>query len=190
MKEFEDDIKKSLTVLREGGVILYPTDTIWGLGCDATNSEAVDKVFRIKSRAGSRSLIILVNGIGMLERYVKDIPATAMDLINVSDSPLTIIYPEGRNLVGGVCNEDGSVGIRVCNEPFCNELIARFRKPLVSTSANTSGAPAPGCFNDIEQGIINSADYCVGYRQDDRQKHAPSPVISIDKNGVLRILRK
>lgn len=190
MKEFEEDIRKSVAVLREGGVILYPTDTVWGLGCDATNREAVDKVFRIKSRSGSKSLIILVNGIGMLERYVKAIPQTAMDLINVSDSPLTIIYPEGRNLAEGVCGEDGSVGIRICNEPFCNELITRFRKPVVSTSANTSGHPAPGCFDDIEEEITGSVGYCVGYRQDDRQKHAPSPVISIDKNGVLRILRK
>jgi L-threonylcarbamoyladenylate synthase len=190
MREFEEDIKKSIAVLREGGVILYPTDTVWGLGCDATNSEAVDKIYGIKSRPGSKSLIILVNSVGMLERYVKDIPPTAMDLINVSDSPLTIIYPKGRNLAEGVCSDDGSVGIRICNEPFCNELISRFRKPLVSTSANKSGHPAPGSFDEIEEEIISSVDYCVVYRQYDRQRHAPSPVISIDKNGVLRILRK
>lgn len=187
---FEEDIKRSLAALKAGGVILYPTDTVWGLGCDATNTSAVEKVFTIKSRAEGKSMIILVNGIDMLERYVKDIPQTAMELINVSDSPLTIIYPEGKNLAAGVCNEDKSVGIRICNEPFCNELITRFRKPLVSTSANISGKASPGNFNEIEKILISSVDYCVRYRQEDRQKASPSPVISIDKNGFLRILRK
>lgn len=187
---FEEDIKSSLACLRAGGVILYPTDTIWGLGCDATNNAAVEKVFRIKTRAESKSLIILVNGIDMLERYVREIPPTAVDLINVSDSPLTIIYPEGKNLAAGICGDDKSVGIRICNEPFCNELITRFRKPLVSTSANISGKPAPADFSEIEESIIKSADYCVSYKQEDRQKRSPSPVISIDKNGVLKILRK
>lgn len=187
---FEEDIKRSLAALKTGGVILYPTDTIWGLGCDATNTSAVEKVFTIKSRAEGKSMIILVNGIDMLERYVKDIPHTAMELLNVSDSPLTIIYPEGKNLAAGVCNEDKSVGIRICNEPFCNALITRFRKPLVSTSANISGKTAPGNFSEVEKTLLNSVDYCVTYKQDDRRKSSPSPVISIDKNGVLRILRK
>ncbi len=188
--DFEDDIKKSLSALKTGGVILYPTDTVWGLGCDATNASAIEKIIRIKSRAEGRSMIILVNGIDMLERYVKEIPQTALQLISVSDSPLTIIYPEGKNLAAGICNEDKSVGIRICNEAFCNELISRFRKPLVSTSANISGRTAPGNFSEIEEILIGSVDYCVTYKQDDRRKYVPSPVISIDKNGILRILRK
>jgi L-threonylcarbamoyladenylate synthase len=122
---YEEDIKKSLACLRAGGVILYPTDTIWGLGCDATNILAVEKVFRIKTRAESKSMIILVNGIDMLERYVREIPQIAVDLINVSDSPLTIIFPEGKNLAAGVCSEDNSVGIRICNEPFCSFHISQ-----------------------------------------------------------------
>ncbi len=187
---FEDDIKRSLAALKAGGVILYPTDTIWGLGCDATNTSAVERIFRIKARAGGKSMIILVNGIDMLERYVKDIPQTALELVNVADSPLTIIYPEGKNLAAGICNDDKSVGIRICNDPFCNDLITRFRKPLVSTSANISGKAAPGNFSEIEEILISSVDYCVLYKQDDRQKTSPSPVISIDKNGVLMILRK
>jgi len=187
---FEEDIKRSLAALKAGGVILYPTDTIWGLGCDATNTSAIEKVFSIKSRAEGKSMIILVNGFNMLERYVKEIPAPALQLINVSDSPLTIIYPEGKNLAAGICNEDKSVGIRICNEPFCNELITRFRKPLISTSANISGKKAPGNFSEIEEILVSSVDYCVTYKQDDRRKASPSPVISIDKNGVLRILRK
>jgi L-threonylcarbamoyladenylate synthase len=187
---FEEDIKRSLAALKDGGVILYPTDTIWGLGCDATNTSAIEKVIRLKSRAEGKSMIILVNGIDMLERYVKEIPQSALQLISVSDSPLTIIYPEGKNLAAGICNADKSVGIRICDEPFCNELITRFRKPLVSTSANISGKTAPGNFSEIEEGLVSSVDYCVTYKQDDRRKSSPSPVISFDKNGVFRILRK
>ena len=188
--DFEEDIKKSLSVLKAGGVILYPTDTIWGLGCDATNSAAVEKVFNIKTRNESKSLIILVNSIDMLERYVREMPQTAIELVSVSDSPLTIIYPEGKNLATGVCNEDKSIGVRICSDPFCNELITRFRRPLVSTSANISGKTAPADFSEIDVALVSSVDYCVRYRQEDRRKASPSPVISIDKNGVLRILRK
>ena len=189
MTIFEEDIKASLKVLREGGVILYPTDTIWGLGCDATSSLAVEKIFRIKTRADNKSLIILVNGIGMLERYVRDIPPVAAELISVSDSPLTIIYPEGKNMAPVICNEDGSVGIRICDEPFCDELITRFRKPIVSTSANISGKPSPLNFSEIDGEIKRSAGYVVSYRQEERQKNKPSPVIKIDKNGALKIIR-
>lgn len=187
---FTEDLKNSLDVLKHGGIILYPTDTIWGLGCDPTNSAAVEKIFSIKTRTESKSLIILVNGIDMLERYVRDIPESALELAGVSDSPLTIIYPQGKNLAAGVCNEDGSVAIRICNEPFCNELISRFRKPLVSTSANLSGKPSPANFSEIDEVIVSQADYTVKYKQNDRQKHSPSPVISLDKNGILKILRK
>jgi len=188
--DFSEDLKNSLDALRHGGVILYPTDTVWGLGCDATNPAAVEKIFRIKTRAGSKSLIILVNSIDMLERYVKEIPETAAELINISDSPLTIIFPQGRNLAAGICSEDGSVGIRICKETFCNELITRFRKPVVSTSANLSRDPSPAHFGEISETIIRQADYIVKFKQNDRQKHSPSPVISIDKNGILKILRK
>jgi len=187
---FNEDLKYSLDVLKHGGILLYPTDTIWGLGCDATNSAAVEKIFLVKTRTESKSLIILVNGIDMLERYVRDIPEAALELAGVSDAPLTIIYPQGKNLAAGICGEDGSVAIRICNEPFCNELISRLRKPLVSTSANLSGKPSPANFSEIDEAIITQADYTVKYRQNDRQKHSPSPVISIDKNGVLKILRK
>jgi L-threonylcarbamoyladenylate synthase len=186
---FEEDIKNSLKALKEGGLILYPTDTIWGLGCDATNVAAVEKIFRIKTRAENKSFIILVNGMTMLERYVKNVPQAAIELTDVSESPLTIIYPDGKNLASGVCGEDGSVGIRICNEPFCKELISRFRKPIVSTSANLSGKPAAADFSEITEEILSQVDYTVKYKQDDRQKHSPSPVIQIDKNGTLKILR-
>lgn len=187
---FDEDIKESLVVLKKGGIILYPTDTIWGLGCDATNPPAVDKIFRIKSRNESKSLLVLVDGIQMLERYVHDIPEIAYELIDVSDGPLTLIYPSGKNLAPGVCNEDGSVGIRVCLDEFCSELLNRFRKPLVSTSANFSGKPSPENFSNIESSVIEAVDFVVNYRQDDRQKFKPSPVIKLEKNGTIQIIRK
>ncbi len=187
---FDEDLKNSINSLKNGGVIIYPTDTIWGLGCDATNQSAVERVFGIKSRSDNKSLIILVNGVAMLERYVREVPSTAYDLIEVSDTPLTIIYPEGRSLAPGVCSEDGSVGIRICHDDFCSELITRFRRPLVSTSANRSGKPFPGCYSEIDRDLLKEADYIVKYRQEDRRKNSPSPVIKIDKKGVIEIIRK
>jgi L-threonylcarbamoyladenylate synthase len=187
---FEEDIKESLVILRKGGIILYPTDTIWGLGCDATNPSAVDKIFKIKSRNESKSLLVLVDGVQMLERYVYDIPEIAYELIDVSDGPLTLIYPSGKNLAPGISNEDGSVGIRVCHDEFCSELISRFRKPVVSTSANFSGKPSPENFGDIENSVISAVDFVVNYRQDDRQKFNPSPVIKLEKNGTIQIIRR
>lgn len=187
---FHEDIKESLNTLKNGGIILYPTDTIWGLGCDATNSSAVEKIFKIKSRIGSKSLLILVNNEQMLERYVKNIPEIAFELISVADTPLTIIYPEGKNLAPGVCSDDGSVGIRICHEEFCRELIGRFRKPIVSTSANISGKPSPSYFGEIDGALVKIADYVVKYRQDDRQKQSASPVIKLEQDGTLKIIRE
>lgn len=188
--DFEEDLRNSLKILKEGGVILYPTDTVWGLGCDPTNSAAVEKIFTIKSRSDSKSLIILVDGDQMLERYVRDIPEIVFELINVSDTPLTIIYPNGKNLATGVCSADGSVGLRICREIFCQELIKRFRKPIISTSANISGNPSPSNFGEIKSDIINSVDYVVKFRQEDRQKHSASPVIRVEQNGVIKVIRK
>jgi L-threonylcarbamoyladenylate synthase len=186
---FENDLRNSLKVLREGGVILYPTDTLWGLGCDATNGSAIEKIFRIKSRNEKKGLIALVDGVAMLERYVRDVPYIAYELTGVSDSPLTIIYPEGKNLAPGVCSEDGSAGIRICRDEFCTELIRRFRKPVISTSANISGKPSPACFSEISEEMIGLADYIVKYRQDDRRKFFPSPVIKLDRTGTINIIR-
>jgi L-threonylcarbamoyladenylate synthase len=189
MTSFEKDINSSIKVLREGGIILYPTDTIWGLGCDATSPAAVEKIFRIKSRSDNKSLIILVDGEAMLERYVRDVPDIVFELTSVSDSPLTIIYPEGKNLAPGVCDKDGSIGIRICNEPFCSELITRFHKPVISTSANISRKPSPSNFSEIDNEIKKSAGYVVTYRQNDKRKYKPSSVIKFDKNGSFKIIR-
>jgi L-threonylcarbamoyladenylate synthase len=187
---FDEDIKDSLITLRKGGIILYPTDTIWGLGCDATNPSAVERIFRIKSRSDNKSLLILVDGEQMLVRYVKDIPEIIFELTSVSNSPLTIIYPKGKNLAEGVCSDDGSVGIRICHDEFCGELINRFRKPIISTSANLSGKPSPENFGEIDISVINAVDFVVKYRQNDRRKHSASPVIKLDQNGTIKIIRK
>lgn len=186
----KEDLNYALKVLREGGIILYPTDTIWGLGCDATNSEAVRKIFSIKKRSESKSLVILVNGYTMLERYVKSIPETATKILDVTDKPITIIYPEGKNLADGICSEDGSVGIRICADDFCSELITMFRKPLVSTSANRSESPSPANFSEIEDEIIKAADYVVKYGQNDTRKRTPSSIIKVNDDGVIKIIRK
>jgi L-threonylcarbamoyladenylate synthase len=187
---FEEDIRNSLKILKEGGVILYPTDTVWGLGCDATNNEAVKKIFSIKSRNENKSLIILVSSVAMLERYVGEIPEIAFNLIEVSDIPMTIIFPKAKNLASEIPAKDGSIGIRVCTDDFCNELIGRFRRPIVSTSANISGESSPSCFSDISDKIIKAVDYTVEYKRDDRRKNIPSPVIKIEQNGVIKIIRK
>jgi L-threonylcarbamoyladenylate synthase len=186
----EEDINEAVSVLRNGGVILYPTDTIWGLGCDATNPAAVEKIFRIKSRSESKNLLILVDGIQMIERYVKEIPEIAYELTSVSDDPITIIYPSGKNLAPGVCSEDGSAGIRISNDEFCRKMIGKFKKPVVSTSANLSGAPSPACFSEIDRKVIESADYVVSHRRDDNTRRKASAVIKLGSDGALRIIRK
>lgn len=188
--DYSEDLKQALKTLRDGGVILYPTDTVWGLGCDATRKEAVEKVFRIKERADSKSLIILVNGFQMLERYVASVPDIAAGILDVADRPITIIYPAGKNLAEGVCAEDGSAGIRICQDEFCNELITMFRKPLISTSANKSGETSPSLFGEIDEQIIKAADYVVRYRQEERHRSAPSSVIKVENNGVIKIIRQ
>jgi L-threonylcarbamoyladenylate synthase len=187
---FEEDIKECLNTLRQGGIILYPTDTIWGLGCDPTNSGAIEKIFKIKSRSESKSLIILVDGLSMIERYVKDIPEIVYELAEVSDTPLTIIYPKGKNLAEGICSEDDSIAIRICHDEFCSELINRFRKPIVSTSANLSGKPSPGNFDEIEKTVIDKVDFVVKYRQNDRSKCFASPVIKVNLDGTIKIIRE
>jgi L-threonylcarbamoyladenylate synthase len=188
--EYAEDLQSAFKTLKDGGVILYPTDTIWGLGCDATNQEAVGKIFSIKGRSDSKSLIILVNGFGMLERYVRNIPDVAASILDVADKPITIIYPEGKNLASGVCSEDGSAGIRICQDPFCSALITMFRKPIISTSANLSGKPSPSLFNEIDENIINSADLVVRYRQNDLKKNPPSSIIRVENDGSVKIIRQ
>ena len=185
----EDDIKKACEIMEKGGIILYPTDTIWGIGCDATNEDAVKRVYEIKKRIDSKALIVLVDKPVKVEFYVREVPEIAWDLIDVADKPLTIVYPNARNLATNVLADDGSVGIRITQETFSRKLCERFRKAIVSTSANISGQPAPTNFNEISDEIKQAVDYVVTYRQDDPYQPSQSSVIWIGEGGVIKILR-
>lgn len=184
------DLGKALEVLRKGGVILYPTDTVWGVGCDATNAEAVKRIYDIKQREDSKSMLVLMENPNLLNSYINEVPEIAWDLIEVTDQPLTIIYPGAKNLAPNLIASDGSIGIRITNEEFTQQLIQRLRKPLVSTSANISGQKTPQNFDEITEEIINAVDYVVEYRRDDMKKYAPSSIIKLGKGGQIDIIRK
>ena len=176
--------------MQEGGVILYPTDTIWGLGCDATNPDAVRRVYEIKKRADSKAMLVLVDSSVKVDFYVQDVPEVAWDLIELADKPLTIIYSGARNLAPNLFAEDGSVGIRVTSEDFSRRLCQQFRKAIVSTSANISGQPWPANFSEISDDVKSQVDYIVGFRQDDISRPKPSSIIKLDKGGVIKIIRE
>lgn len=184
-----EDLKKALETLQKGGVILYPTDTVWGLGCDATNEEAVKRIYELKRRSDAKSMLVLVDSANRIESYVREVPDMAWDLIEVSDKPLTIIYPEAKNLAKNLLAEDGSIGIRVSGEQFSKMLCARFKRPIVSTSANISGEPNPAFYAEISDEIKQSVDYIVQYRQDDRTPAKPSSIIKLDIGNVIKIIR-
>ncbi|WP_455628377.1 L-threonylcarbamoyladenylate synthase [Parabacteroides chinchillae] len=185
----QEDIKKACEVMQAGGVILYPTDTIWGIGCDATNEKAVQKVYELKQRVDNKAMLVLIDSTAKLNMYVSELPDIAWDLINVADKPLTIIYPTAKNLASNLLAEDGSVGIRVTNEEFSRALCERFRKPLVSTSANVSGEKSPANFCEISESIKNGVDYIVQYRQDDMSKAQPSNIIKLGLGGLIQVIR-
>ena len=187
---FNDDIVRAVEVLRTGGIILYPTDTIWGIGCDATNAAAVKRIYEIKERIDAKSMLILMENSNLLNSYIAEVPEIAWDLIEVADSPLTIIYPGAKNLATNLLAADGSIGIRVTTEPFTQQLIQRFRKPVVSTSANISGQRSPQNFAEISDHIKKSVDFIVAYRQDDRTKSNPSGIIKLGVGGQIEIIRK
>ncbi len=185
-----EDIKKACQVMNEGGVILYPTDTVWGIGCDATNPEAVRKVYEIKQRADSKAMLVLVDSSVKVDFYVSDVPEVAWDLIELADKPLTIIYSGARNLAPNLLAEDGSVGIRVTTEAFSHRLCQQFRKAIVSTSANISGQPSPACFSEISEEIKQAVDYVVQFRQDDASRPKPSSIIKLGAGGLIKIIRE
>ena len=185
-----EDIRKACEVLQKGGVILYPTDTVWGIGCDATNEEAVKRVYAIKQRVDSKAMLVLVDSDVKVDYYVQDVPEVAWDLIQYATKPLTIIYDGARNLAPNLLSEDGSVGIRVTSEEFSKQLCFRFRKAIVSTSANISGQPSPACFSEIQDEIKKSVDYIVGYRQDEPAGAKPSSILKLGKGGVVKIIRE
>jgi L-threonylcarbamoyladenylate synthase len=185
-----EDLKKAVEVLRNGGIILYPTDTVWGIGCDATNEEAVKRVYEIKQRDDSKALLVLIDSTAKLQGYVAEIPDMAHDLIDLSTKPLTIIYPQGRNLAANLLADDGSIGIRVTTEEFSKRLCEMFRRPLVSTSANVSGEDTPRNFIQISGTIVSAVDYVVTYRQDDLSEPTPSSIIKLDKGNQIKIIRQ
>ena len=184
-----EDIKKACEVMAAGGLILYPTDTIWGIGCDATNEEAVRKVYALKRRSDHKAMLLLMDSSAKLNYYVQEVPDVAWDLIELADSPLTVIYSGARNVAPNLLAEDGSVGIRITQEEFSHKLCERFRKPLVSTSANVSGAPSPANFSEISEMIKSGVDYIVRYRQEDLSKAAPSHIIKLGAGGLVKIIR-
>lgn len=187
---FENDIEESLKVLQGGGLILYPTDTIWGIGCDATNEEAVAKIYQLKNRPDQKAMIILLADERDINKYVTQPHIEIYDYIKGVTKPTTIIYDGAIDLADNLINEDGTVAIRLVDEPFCKHLIKRFRKPIVSTSANISGYPSPLIFNDIDVKIIEGVDYVVKYRQDDNTPAAPSSIVKWHKDGTYTIIRK
>lgn len=186
----DEDLQIALEKLRNRGVILYPTDTVWGIGCDATEPEAVERVYSIKARKDKKSMIILIDEEHRLASYVEQVPEVALELIGVSDKPLTIIYPGGRNIASDLIAEDRSIAIRIVRDPFCNALIAKLGKPLVSTSANVSGMPWPENFSNIDPAIIETVDYTVKWRQDDLTKGRPSSIIKVGLHGEVSIIRE
>jgi L-threonylcarbamoyladenylate synthase len=184
-----NDIKAELEVLQKGGVILYPTDTIWGLGCDAGNEDAVKRIYAIKNRIDSKSMLVLMENAALLDRYVEEVPEIAFDLNEVTEKPLTIIYDGAKNLARNLVADDGSIGIRITTEAFSSDLIRRFKRPIVSTSANVSGKPSPANFDEIDPQIIDAVDYVVKYRQDDTEKAVPSGIIKLGRGGEIKIIR-
>lgn len=184
-----EELKKAQEVLYQGGLILYPTDTIWGIGCDATNEAAVKRVYELKQRVDSKAMLLLVDSPAKLQFYVREVPEVAWDLVELAEKPLTIIYPGARNLAPNLLAEDGSVGIRLTKERFSKGLCERFRKAIVSTSANVSGAPSPKNFAEIVPEIINGVDYVVNYRQDDQSAAKPSSIIKLGLSGQIQIIR-
>ena len=185
----ENDITQCVNTLNNGGLILYPTDTVWGIGCDATNAEAVKRVYQLKQRDASKALIVLIDNADHIDHYVVDVPAIARELIDVAVKPLTIIYEGAYNLAPNLLGDEDSVGIRIPNDEFCHQLCARFGKPIVSTSANVSGKPTAKTFADIDPAIVNGVDYAVEYRRDDTTPHHPSNIILLSRDGTFKIIR-
>ena len=186
----EDDIRSAVEVMRKGGVILYPTDTVWGIGCDATNAEAVARVYEIKKRADSKALICLVDSDARLQRYVKKVPNVAWELLDCADKPTTVILDGAVNLAPNLIAEDGSIALRITQEAFSKELCYRFQKAIVSTSANISGEPTAQNYCDISQEIIDAVDYVCWTRRQEHKPHKPSSIIKLGLGGEVEIIRK
>ena len=189
----KSDLEEAVRVLREGGVIVYPTDTVWGIGCDATNEEAVQKIYSLKHRADTKSMLVLLDALGKLQGYVEEIPEAAWDLLECTSDgtqrPMTIIYPNARNLAKNLIAEDGSIGIRITGEAFSKALCERLKRPIVSTSANISGEPTAKNFSQISQQVLAQADYVCQYRRDDEEEKQPSSIVKLGLHNEIQIIR-
>lgn len=189
LREYREDISKAIEVMNRGGVILYPTDTIWGLGCDATNEEAVKRIYEIKRRNDAKALITLVDSEAKIDFYVREVPEVAWQLIDVAERPLTIIYDGARNLAPNLLAEDGSAGIRITKEEFSRNLCMRMRRAIVSTSANISGEPSPKCFADISPEILKAVDYVCTSRRNETHNPPASNIIKLGVGGEVKVIR-
>lgn len=185
----ENEVNKAGAILKSGGTILYPTDTIWGIGCDATRQESVQNIYHIKQRADSKSMLVLVSGIAMLEEYIERIPVQALEIIEKAEKPSTIIYPGARKLASKLLAPDGSIGIRITSDPFCKKLIEFTGLPIVSTSANITGEPAPSSFHKIRKPLLQKVDYVVNWRQDETVPSSPSAILKLETDGTIITLR-
>jgi len=189
MVDYEVDIKRCIEILQAGGVIVYPTDTVWGIGCDATNEAAVEKIFALKERPAQKSMIVLLADARDILQYVAAPPPDIIAIAEGFDEPTTVIYNHPLGLAENAIADDDSIGIRVTTDAFCKALIKRFRRPVISTSANKSGEPTPNIFKEISAGILEGADYVVNYRQDDETPKASSRIVKMDDDGNLTFLR-
>lgn len=190
MNQQQEDIRTAVEVMRKGGVILYPTDTVWGIGCDATNADAVAKVYAIKHRDDSKALICLVDSAVRLQRYVRNAPEVAWKVMELATKPTTVIFDNAVNIAPNLIAEDGSIAMRITSEPFSKELCYRFQKPVVSTSANISGEPAAENYKDISEELLGAVDYVCYSRRQEKQPHTPSSIIKIGADGQVKIIRK
>ncbi len=181
-EKLKEEVRKACEVLKNGGIILYPTDTIWGIGCDATNEEAVKRVYELKHREDSKAMLVLLDDVGKLD--------VAYELLEVNDKPMTIIYPNAKNLAKNLIAQDRTIGIRITSEIFTKALLYRFRKPIVSTSANISGESSPKCFAEISEAVKSAVDYVVDFRQEETSNPAPSSIIKLGVGGEIQIIRK
>jgi L-threonylcarbamoyladenylate synthase len=186
----KDEVDKALKVIQDGGIILYPTDTIWGIGCDATNTEAIKKIYRLKQRDEAKSMIILLDTENKLESYISEVNPLAYELIEYAENPLTLVMPGAKNISQALISSDGSIGIRISKHPFCQQLIQRLRKPLVSTSANISGKPSPQYFSQIDPEIIDGVDYVVDIDQHSMEIKTPSTIMKLAPDGRFEFIRR
>ncbi|MEY8869083.1 L-threonylcarbamoyladenylate synthase [Meridianimaribacter flavus] len=184
-----DEINSALKILKQGGIILYPTDTVWGIGCDATNYEAVEKVFKLKQRAESKAMICLVNDFKMLNQYIEDVPEVAYDILKYAAKPTTIIYDRPLRVAENLIPEDNTLAIRVVRKGFANALVKKLRRPIVSTSANISGQPTPKSFKEISEDILKGVDYVVNL-QNVKSASKPSAIIKLSNDGAVEVIRK